>query len=120
MRLVPNSFFKRIPEYDFAGEAVDANGNPGFKVWDQVFGSIPRGRPFKNGQGALAQCAYVPAKFATHRPEDISPNEASGWKLAKGSSSMEGPRVWGYTRYSLPRRYGAEYMLVLQARTKSS
>ena len=120
MQLVPNSFFKRIPEYDFAGEVVDANGNPGLKVWDQVFGSIPRGRPFKNGQGALAQCAYVPAKLTTHRPEGIFPNEASGWKLAKGSSSMEGPRVWGYTRYSLPRRYCAEHMLVLQARTKSS
>ena len=78
MRLLPNSFFKRIPEYDFAGEVVDANGNPGFEVGDQVFGSIPLGRPFKNGQGALAQYAYVPAKFTAHRPEGISPNEASG------------------------------------------
>ena len=76
--MVPNSFFKRIPEYDFAGEVVDANGNPGFEVGDQVFGSIPLGRPFKNGQGALAQYAYVPIKSTIHRPESISPNEASG------------------------------------------
>ena len=39
MRLAPNSFFKRIAEYDFAGEVVDANGNPLFKARDQVFGS---------------------------------------------------------------------------------
>jgi len=78
MRLTPNSFFKRVAEYDFAGEVADANGNPGFKVGDQVFGSIPVGGSFKNGQGALAQYAYVPAKTLTHRPEEISPNEASG------------------------------------------
>ena len=54
MRLAPNSFFKRIAEYDFAGEVVDANRNPGFKVGDQVFGTIPFGGSLMNGQGALA------------------------------------------------------------------
>ena len=78
MRLAPNSFFKRIAEYDFAGEVVDANGNPLFKAGDQVFGSIPIAESFKSGQGALAQYAYVPARAVTHRPEGISPNEASG------------------------------------------
>jgi len=78
MRMAPNSFFKRVAEYDFAGEVVDVNGNPRFKIGDQVFGSIPVGGSFRNGQGALAQYAYVPAKTTAHRPESISPNEASG------------------------------------------
>jgi len=78
MRMAPNSFFKRIAEYDFAGEVVDVNGNPRFKIGDQVFGSIPVGGSFKNGQGALAQYAYVPAKTTAHRPEGVSINEASG------------------------------------------
>jgi NADPH:quinone reductase-like Zn-dependent oxidoreductase len=78
MRYIPNSFFKRIAENDFAGEVVDANGNPGFKVGDQVFGSIPLVGPLRDGQGALAQYAYVPAKTTAHRPEAIPPNEASG------------------------------------------
>lgn len=78
MRLVPNSFFKRISEHDFAGEVVDANGEPRFKVGDQVFGAISLGESFRSGQGALAQYAYVSAKTITHRPEDISPIEASG------------------------------------------
>ena len=78
MRLVPNSFFMRIPEYDFAGEVVDANKNPGFEVGDQVFGMIPVGGTFKNGQGALAHYAYVPVIITTHRPKEISPNDASG------------------------------------------
>lgn len=78
MRLVQNSFFKRISEHDFAGEVVDANGEPRFKVGDQVFGAISLGESFRSGQGALAQYAYVSAKTITHRPEDISPIEASG------------------------------------------
>ncbi|KAF9647155.1 NAD(P)-binding protein [Thelephora ganbajun] len=78
MRMAPNSFLKRIAEYDFAGEVVDANGNLQFKVGDQVFGSIPVGESFKTGQGALAQYTYVPAKATAHRPEGITPNEASG------------------------------------------
>ena len=78
MRLVPNSFFKRIAEQDFAGEVVDPNGDPRFKVGDQVFGTIPLPETLKTGQGALAQYAYTPAKSTTHRPEGISPNEASG------------------------------------------
>lgn len=78
MRLVPNSFFKRISEHDFAGEVVDANGEPRFKVGDQVFGAISLGESFRSGQGALAQYAYVSVKTITHRPEDISPIEASG------------------------------------------
>lgn len=78
MRLVPNSFFKRISEHDFAGEVVDANGEPRFEVGDQVFGAISLGESFRSGQGALAQYAYVSAKTITHRPEDISPIEASG------------------------------------------
>jgi len=78
MRWAPNSFFKRIAENDFGGEIVDANGNPRFQVGDQVFGSIPMGGSFRNGQGALAQYAYTPANTTTHRPEGISPNEASG------------------------------------------
>ena len=78
MRLVPNSFFKRISEHDFAGEVVDTNGEPRFKVGDQVFGAISLGESFRSGQGALAQYAYVSAKTVTHRPEDISPIEASG------------------------------------------
>ena len=78
MRLAPNSLFKRIAEYDFAGEVVDANGDPQFKVGDQVFGSIPVAGSFRNGQGALAQYAYVPIKTIIHRPETIPPNEASG------------------------------------------
>ena len=61
-----------------AGEVVDANGSPRFKVEDQVFGAIPVPESFKSGQGALAQYAYVPASAITHRPENISPNEASG------------------------------------------
>lgn len=78
MRSVPNSFFKRIAEWDFAGEVAEVNENPGYKVGDQVFGSIPVKGSFKNGQGALAQYAYVPAETVTHRPESISLNEASG------------------------------------------
>ena len=78
IRLAPNSLFKRIAEYDFAGEVVDANGNPWLKLGDQVFGSIPLAESFKSGQGALAQYAYVPARAIAHRPESISPNEASG------------------------------------------
>ena len=78
MRMIPNSFFKRIAEFDFAGEVVDPNGNPQFKVGDQVFGTIPVGGSFRNGQGALAQYAYMPTSTVTHRPEGISPNEASG------------------------------------------
>ena len=78
MRRAPNSLFKRVAEYDFAGEVVDVNGNPGFEIGDQVFGSIPVAGSFKNGQGALAQYAYAPTKTTIHRPEAISPNEASG------------------------------------------
>jgi len=78
MRWAPNSFFKRIAEYDFAGEIVDPNGNPGFKDGDQVFGSIPIQGSFVNGQGALSQYAYAPARTTTLRPEAISSNEASG------------------------------------------
>jgi len=78
MRLFPNSFFKRVAEYDFAGEIVDPNGGPGFKVGDQVFGSIPVKESFTNGQGALSQYAYVPTKNIAHKPEGISSNEASG------------------------------------------
>lgn len=78
MRLVPNSFFKRIAENDFAGEVVDPNGDPRFKVGDQVFGTIPVPVSLRTGQGALAQYAYTPAKSTAHRPEGISPNEASG------------------------------------------
>lgn len=78
MRLVPNSFFKRIAENDFAGEVVDPNGEARFKVGDQVFGTIPMPESLRTGQGSLAQYAYVPAKSTTHRPEGISPNEASG------------------------------------------
>lgn len=78
MRLVPNSFFKRIAENDFAGEVVDPNGDPRFKVGDQVFGTIPVPVSLRTGQGALAQYAYTPAMSTAHRPEGISPNEASG------------------------------------------
>lgn len=78
MRLIPNSFFKRVAEHDFAGEVVDPNGNSRFKVGDQVFGAILLRESLKTGQGALAQYAYAPANSITHRPESISPNEASG------------------------------------------
>jgi NADPH:quinone reductase-like Zn-dependent oxidoreductase len=78
MGLIPNSFFKRIAEHDFAGEIVDPNGDPRFKVGDQVFGTIPVPISLKTGQGALAQYAYAPAESTTHRPDGISPNEASG------------------------------------------
>ena len=78
MRLVPNSFFKRIAEHDFAGEVVDPNGDPRFKVGDQVFGTVPLPESLKTGQGALAQYVYAPAKSTTLRPDHISPNEASG------------------------------------------
>jgi len=78
MRLLPNSFFKRIAEFDFAGEIVDANGNLQFKVGDQVFGSVSASDSFGNGQGALAQYVYVSAGNIAHRPEGLSPNEASG------------------------------------------
>lgn len=78
MRLIPNSFFKRVAEHDFAGEVVDPNGDPNFKAGDQVFGSIPPPLSLRTGQGALAQYAYVPTRTTTHRPEGISPNEASG------------------------------------------
>ena len=78
MRLLPNSFFKRIAENEFAGEVVDPNGDPRFKVGDQVFGAIPVPHSLKTGQGALAQYAYVPTKTTTHRPQSIPPNEASG------------------------------------------
>ena len=78
MRLIPNSFFKRVAENDMAGEVVDPNGNPQFKVGDQVFGVIPSPDAIKTGQGALAQYAYAPTKTIVHRPEGISPNEASG------------------------------------------
>jgi len=88
MRLVPNSFFKRIAEFDFAGEVIDPNGSTQFQIGDQVFGSIPLGRPFKNGQGALAQYAYVPTNVTTHRPEGISPNEASGIAMVAMTAHM--------------------------------
>lgn len=78
MRLIPNSFFKRIAEHDYAGEVVDPNGYPRFKAGDQVFGAISVADSLKTGQGALAQYAYASAKSITHRPGDISPNEASG------------------------------------------
>jgi NADPH:quinone reductase-like Zn-dependent oxidoreductase len=78
MRLIPNSFLKRVAENDMAGEVVDPSGNPQFKVGDQVFGSIPTPDAIKTGQGALAQYAYAPSKTIVHRPEGISPNEASG------------------------------------------
>jgi NADPH:quinone reductase-like Zn-dependent oxidoreductase len=78
MRLIPNSFFKRVAEHDFAGEIADPNGDPRFKVGDQVFGTIPVPESLKTGQGALAQYAYAPTKTTTHRPEGIPPNEASG------------------------------------------
>lgn len=78
MRLAPNSFFKRVAEFDFAGEVADPNGDPRFKVGDQVFGTIPVAESLKTGQGALAQFTYAPAKSITHRPRDIPPNEASG------------------------------------------
>ena len=78
MRFLPNSLFKRIAEHDFAGEVVDSNGDPRFKVGDQVFGAIPLPQSLKTGQGALAQYACVPAKTTTHRPQSIPPNEASG------------------------------------------
>ena len=78
MRQAPNSFFKRVAEYDFAGEVVDPNGDPLFKIGDRVFGTIPIMGAFKTGQGALAQYTYAPAKSIARRPEGISPNEASG------------------------------------------
>lgn len=78
MRLIPNSLFKRIAEHDFAGEVVDPNGNPQFKVGGQVFGTILIADSLRTGQGALGQYTYASAKSITHRPEAISPNEASG------------------------------------------
>lgn len=78
IRLAPSLFFKRIAKYDFGGEVVDTNRNPWFKAGDQVFGSIPVAESFKSSQEALGQHAYVPARVVTHRPEGISPSEASG------------------------------------------
>jgi NADPH:quinone reductase-like Zn-dependent oxidoreductase len=78
MRLIPNSLFKRIAEHDFAGEVVDPKGNPRFKVGDQVFGTILTAESLKTRQGALAQYTYASAESTTHRPEGITPNEASG------------------------------------------
>ncbi|KAF9790683.1 hypothetical protein BJ322DRAFT_1135184 [Thelephora terrestris] len=78
MQLAPNSFLQRVAENDFAGEVVDPNGEPRFKIGDQVFGTIPIPDSIKTGQGALAQYSYAPAKSIAHRPEGIPPNEASG------------------------------------------
>ena len=41
-----------------------------------MLGLIPAKR-FKDGRGALAPYAYVPTQTVTHRPENISQNEAS-------------------------------------------
>lgn len=78
MRLAPNSFLKRVAEDDFAGEVVNPNEDPRFKIGAQVFGTIPIADSFRTGQGAPAQHTYAPAKYITRRPEGIPPNEASG------------------------------------------
>ena len=78
MRWLINSLLGRIAECDFAGEIVDPNGCDGFKVGDQIFGTIASWASIRTHQGALAQYMFGPAGTIAHRPESIPPNEASG------------------------------------------
>jgi len=95
------------------------------------------GGSFKSGQGALAQYAYVPANNVAHRPEAISPNEASGiaivamtahaavYQLGKLEAGQRifvngGTTSVGIYAIQIAKASGVRFTLVPQARTKSS
>jgi NADPH:quinone reductase-like Zn-dependent oxidoreductase len=81
--LVPTVLAKsrRITEYEFAGEVVDANGTS-LSLGDQVFGLISPVKGIRNGQGALASYAFVSANDIVIRPPNVTPLEASGLACA--------------------------------------
>lgn len=67
---------------EFAGEVVEVNHVKDFKPIDQVFGFLPPipVHAFRR-KGVLAQYAAIPSQYLAHRPESLTPQQASGVSL---------------------------------------
>ncbi|GBE82508.1 hypothetical protein BKA93DRAFT_761220 [Sparassis latifolia] len=80
MQKIP-SFIARvpyIPEHDFAGVVVDANGTE-LKNGDEVYGFLDVLLHFRTRQGTLAQYTRLPASSFAIRPQNITPTQAAGF-----------------------------------------
>ncbi|MEU2036877.1 NAD(P)-dependent alcohol dehydrogenase [Nocardia amamiensis] len=79
-----------VPGCDVAGqvEAVGANVT-GFRPRDEVFGS-----PFLRGFGTFAEYGCVPADLLTHKPENLSFEQAAAVPLA-ATTALQGLRDHG-------------------------
>ena len=76
MESLPNSWFKREAEMEFAGEIVEVNRVEDFKPKDQVFGYIPPiSVHFFQRKGVLAHYAAIPSNSLARRPESLTPQQ---------------------------------------------
>ena len=78
MILLPNSFVKRSPELEFAGEIVDAEPTSGFAPGDKVIGFITPDTHVFEQRGVLAQYIAIKPAELVKRPEFLNPVEGSG------------------------------------------
>ncbi|TFK55244.1 NAD(P)-binding protein [Heliocybe sulcata] len=83
MQIAPTFVAKRpyVPESDFAGVVVDANGTS-FKNGESVYGWIPVPTGLKTRLGALAQYTRAPADNLVPKPPQLSAVDVSGIALA--------------------------------------
>eukprot|EP00128_Syssomonas_multiformis_P007135 Colp12_sorted_trinity150504_noHs@12953 len=73
-------FLKRLLQgrtigIDFSGTVIEAPEGCGFSVGDEVFGTVPP------PTGSLAECIKVPTDFISHKPKNLTFDEASAIPL---------------------------------------
>lgn len=91
MTLVP-PFIRQascVPEMDFSGTVIDVwhpDDNAGeaskrFKKGDKILAMLPASHTLPTGTGALAQYVRIPARYAVHKPENVSFGDGAGCLL---------------------------------------
>lgn len=98
------------PEMDLSGTVVDvwhpkrsaSDAKPfRFNKGDKIIAMLPASHSLATGTGALAEYIAIPAKYAAHKPENVSFGNAAGCLLAgmtarqqvEESGTKEGDRV---------------------------
>ncbi|KZV65702.1 NAD(P)-binding protein [Peniophora sp. CONT] len=89
MKLLPLAILRpTIPEYEFAGTVVDANGTD-FSLGDEVVSQMGIPLAHMTKQGGLAEYVWTDANNCVIRPANITPTQASGVLLA-GMTAWQG------------------------------